>query len=173
MGGGDVTSTGGAGMASAGASGAAGRGEIGGSGGAGNGVVGTCTSPPWMPTMAYHAGDRVSFDGKEYIARFYSMGVNPETNHDPDNGPSTGQPWGPPVSCAPIDAGVDRSQPCATPYSQSNCLAYSPGQTISYGGHNWTCADYNCNNCASVSVCAPGGTSCPWGNVWMDDGFCN
>jgi hypothetical protein len=62
---------------------------------------------------------------------------------------------------------------CATPYAQANCLSYVQGTRVSSGGHNWTCSNGNCANCASFSSCAPGGTGCPWGVVWTDDGACH
>lgn len=61
---------------------------------------------------------------------------------------------------------------CATPYSQSNCLVYQAGNQVSSGGHNWTCTTGNCRNCATHTSCAPGGSGCPWGVVWSDNGTC-
>ena len=34
-------------------------------------------------------------------------------------------------------------------------------------------ANANCENCAGYASCAPGGSGCPWGVVWTDDGACN
>jgi hypothetical protein len=62
---------------------------------------------------------------------------------------------------------------CLTPYSQSKCLTYVSGTKVSAGGHNWTCSNGNCANCASFTSCAPGGTGCPWGTVWTDNGACH
>jgi hypothetical protein len=61
---------------------------------------------------------------------------------------------------------------CATPYAQGNCLSYLGGTQVSSGGHNWTCSNGNCANCAGYASCAPGGTGCPWGTVWTDNGAC-
>ncbi len=61
---------------------------------------------------------------------------------------------------------------CATAYSQSSCQTYSIGTVVSFGGKNWTCVGGNCANCANVAGCAPGGTDCPWGEVWDDTGTC-
>jgi hypothetical protein len=44
---------------------------------------------------------------------------------------------------------------------------------VSTGGHNWTCSNGNCANCAGYTSCAPGGSGCPWGAVWTDNGACN
>jgi hypothetical protein len=65
------------------------------------------------------------------------------------------------------------SSTCATPYSQANCLSYLQGTKVSSGGHNWTCSNGNCANCSGYASCAPGGTGCPWGTVWTDNGACN
>jgi hypothetical protein len=62
---------------------------------------------------------------------------------------------------------------CASAYLQGSCLTYSQGMQVSNGGHNWTCANANCANCAGYAACAPGGSGCPWGVVWADDGACN
>jgi peptidoglycan/xylan/chitin deacetylase (PgdA/CDA1 family) len=64
------------------------------------------------------------------------------------------------------------SSACATAYAQGNCLSYVSGTKVSSNGHNWTCSNGNCANCASTSSCAPGGTGCPWGVVWTDNGAC-
>jgi subtilisin family serine protease len=61
---------------------------------------------------------------------------------------------------------------CATPYAQADCLSYLFGTRVSSSGHNWTCSNGNCANCAGFASCAPGGTGCPWGIVWTDDGPC-
>jgi peptidoglycan/xylan/chitin deacetylase (PgdA/CDA1 family) len=61
---------------------------------------------------------------------------------------------------------------CATAYAQGNCLTYATGTVVSNGGHNWTCSNGNCANCAGYAACAPGGSGCPWGVVWNDSGVC-
>jgi hypothetical protein len=62
---------------------------------------------------------------------------------------------------------------CATAYSQPGCFGYVQGVQVSSNGHNWTCTNGNCANCAGFASCAPGGSACPWGVVWTDDGVCN
>jgi len=61
---------------------------------------------------------------------------------------------------------------CWTAYAQGNCLSYVLNTHVSSGGHNWNCSNGNCANCASDTRCAPGGTGCPWGVVWSDQGTC-
>jgi hypothetical protein len=62
---------------------------------------------------------------------------------------------------------------CAAAYAQSNCPAYYQGITVSSGGHNWLCSNGNCANCGGYASCAPGGSGCPWGVVWTDQGACH
>jgi hypothetical protein len=62
---------------------------------------------------------------------------------------------------------------CAAAYAQSNCVGYTVGVKISRNGHNWTCSNGNCSNCATNANCAPGGAGCPWGVVWTDNGSCS
>jgi hypothetical protein len=61
---------------------------------------------------------------------------------------------------------------CAAAYNQSNCSSYLTGTQVSNLGKNWTCSNGNCANCAVDTRCAPGGTGCPWGTVWTDNGAC-
>jgi hypothetical protein len=61
---------------------------------------------------------------------------------------------------------------CAPAYNVSNCNTYLTGTQVSNTGHNWTCSNGNCANCAVDTRCAPGGTGCPWGVVWTDNGAC-
>ena len=64
---------------------------------------------------------------------------------------------------------------CKPAYAQANCggyTSYTPATQVSQGGHNWTCLNDNCRNCATYASCAPGGSGCPWGTVWTDNGAC-
>jgi hypothetical protein len=63
---------------------------------------------------------------------------------------------------------------CAAGYAQSGCLnGYGQNTVVSNGGHNWVCSNGNCTNCAGYTTCAPGGSGCPWGVVWTDQGACH
>ena len=61
---------------------------------------------------------------------------------------------------------------CLAAYAQANCVGYNLSTHVSFGGHNWSCTNGNCANCATNANCAPRGTGCPWGVVWSDDGAC-
>jgi chitinase len=54
-------------------------------------AAGKGTFEAWSPTTVYHEGDRVSFDGLPFEARYYTKGDQPSTQLPPD--PS--QPWEP------------------------------------------------------------------------------
>jgi hypothetical protein len=63
---------------------------------------------------------------------------------------------------------------CPVAYSPANCMAYVEEQSqVSSGGHNYLCANANCRMCAVDARCAPGGTGCPWGVAWQDNGPCS
>ncbi len=107
---GGSTGTAGSSTGSAGSTGSGGTGGSVGSGGSGGsggstssggsgGGAGMCTAPAWDPMKAYRTGDRVSLNGKEYVANFYTMGDNPETNHESGSGPPSGKPWSAPTTC--------------------------------------------------------------------------
>jgi hypothetical protein len=61
---------------------------------------------------------------------------------------------------------------CGNAYAQDNCINYATGAVVSNDGRNWTCVSSNCRNCATYTGCAPGGTTCPFGVVWTDNGTC-
>ncbi len=60
---------------------------------------------------------------------------------------------------------------CASAFSSSSCGTFKTGQRVSRNGHNFVCANSNCNNCR-VTSCAPGGSGCQLGDVWIDEGAC-
>jgi hypothetical protein len=64
------------------------------------------------------------------------------------------------------------SPSCRPAYLSSDCPSYVVGSQVSRNGHNYTCANTNCENCGSNNSCAPGASGCPWGNVWTDNGSC-
>ena len=67
---------------------------------------------------------------------------------------------------------VASTSTCFTAYAQGNCFGYVLNTQVSSGGHNWTCTNGNCSQCSAYSSCTPGGTGCPWGIVWTDNGVC-
>jgi hypothetical protein len=61
---------------------------------------------------------------------------------------------------------------CAAAYANGACLNLNVGSQVSASGHNYTCNDANCRNCATYPSCVPGASGCPWGAVWTDNGSC-
>jgi hypothetical protein len=80
-------------------------------------------------------------------------------------------------SCCSTNSCTEPTPPsptsCSQPYVQASCLTYVQGTEVSAGGNNWTCANSNCAQCASVPACAPGASGCPWGKVWTNAGACH
>jgi hypothetical protein len=70
-------------------------------------------------------------------------------------------------------SGGASSMACTAAYAKSTCVGYGLGKVVSMGGHNWTCSNGNCANCATFTTCEPGASGCPWGVVWTDSGACN
>jgi hypothetical protein len=95
--GGSGSSTGPGGASGSG--GSAGSGGRGGSGGSGGSGIGMCTAPAWVPTKQYCVGEKVSQNGKEYVAAFCSMGESPDTHHEPNAQSQSGMPWKTPTDC--------------------------------------------------------------------------
>jgi uncharacterized protein YjbI with pentapeptide repeats len=65
------------------------------------------------------------------------------------------------------------SSTCAAAYSKTMCPSLAVNQKVSRNGHNYTCANLNCQQCGGTTACEPGNTGCPWGAVWIDNGTCN
>jgi hypothetical protein len=75
-------------------------------------------------------------------------------------------------SAGASSGGASAGGSCAAAYANAACLNLNVGTQVSSGGHNWTCNDANCRNCATYPACAPGAPACPWGAVWTDNGTC-
>ena len=54
------------------------------------GAAQTTCSSPWSSTTAYTSGMKVSLNGTNYTANFWTQGQSPATNN---GGPGSGQPW--------------------------------------------------------------------------------
>jgi Glycosyl hydrolases family 18 len=73
--------------------------------------------------------------------------------------PTTPPPTSPPPTTAPPTTGPPTSGSCAAAWS--NSTAYTSGNEVSYGGHNWTASQWNYDE-------VPGGAA----GAWTDDGTC-
>ena len=54
------------------------------------GAAQTTCNPPWNSTSVYTGGMKVSLNGINYTANFWTQGQSPATNN---GGPGSGQPW--------------------------------------------------------------------------------
>jgi Ca2+-binding RTX toxin-like protein len=104
----------------------------------------SCTAPAWRANKAYTGGQKVSYQGEEYTAHYWTRRKKP-ANHSGSQ--SSGKPWSKGTSCASSgggDTGVsleDFSKCDATAWKANK--AYTGGQTVSYQGveytaHYWT-----------------------------------
>src|SRR5579883_841817 len=98
-------------------------------------------NPPWNSTTAYHAGDKVSLNGINYTAAFFSQNQSPATN----NGPAgSGQPWmsnGPcgGVSPTPTATPTPTStvKPTVTPTGSATPTGGGGGTTVTCTAPQW------------------------------------
>lgn len=138
---------------------------------------GECAIAPWSPTDVYTGGAKVSFNGNEYTAKWWTLGDQPGTNAvwefsgscgdgggTPEPGPTTSPDPGPTgtpePTVTPTPLPTDQPGDCPAPWSSG--ATYTGGATVSYGGNQykakwWTLGDQ------------PG--SSPWG-PWELVGAC-
>ena len=84
----------------------------------------TTCNPAWNSTTAYTGGMKVSLNGINYTANFWTQGQNPATNN---GGAGSGQPWTSNGSCSGSGGGGGGS--CATPWVSTS--VYTAGMTAS------------------------------------------
>jgi chitinase len=114
---------------------------------------GSCTAPPWSSTTAYTGGQRVSYNGHTWTAKWWTQGDIPGNNSQgvwTDNGPCSGG------SPSPTKTGT-----CTLP-PWSSTTAYNGGAQVSYNGHKWTAKWWTQGD-------IPGNNS---QGVWTDNGPC-
>jgi chitodextrinase len=113
---------------------------------------GSCTSPVWSASKVYLGGDKVSFNGHEYTARWWTQNEQPDTHSGPwqvwiDNGPCGGNPPPPPPTTGnppppPPTTGNPPPPPPPTTGSSSTWEAwhaYKVGDVVTYNGHTYRC----------------------------------
>ena len=111
-----------------------------------SGGGGSCTAPAWSASAVYTGGAVVSFNGRQYTAKWWTQGEQPDTHSRTDdvwrdNGPCSG--GGPSPSMSPT--GSPTTSPSASPTGagqhpswQAN-HAYAAGDLVSYAGHDYRC----------------------------------
>src|SRR4029450_13476684 len=91
----------------------------------------TCNSP-WNSTTAYTAGMKVSFNGINYTANFWTQNQRPDTNN---GGSGSGQPWTSNGACSGSGGGGGGGGSCATPWVSTQ--VYTGGMQASVSGINY------------------------------------
>jgi chitodextrinase len=117
----------------------------------------TCASP-WNSTAAYTAGMRVSFNGTNYTANFWTQGQSPNTNN---GGSGSGQPWTSNGSCNGSGGGGGGGS-CATPWNPTT--AYTAGMTASVNGINYNANFWTQGQSPATNNGGPGSGQ-PWSTV--------
>jgi chitinase len=113
-----------------------------------------CTAPAWNAATAYTGGQQVSYGGHTWTAKWWTQGDIPGNNSQAvwaDNGACGGgpTPTGGTGTCAGLSA-------------WSAAVAYTGGQSVSYGAHKWTAKWWTQGD-------IPGNNSQA---VWADNGAC-
>jgi len=121
----------------------------------------TCASP-WNSTTAYTAGTRVSFNGINYTANFWTQGQSPNTNN---GGSGSGQPWTSNGSCSGSGGGGGGGS-CSTPWNATT--AYTAGMTASVNGVNYNANFWTQGQNPATNNGGPGS-----GQPWSTIGTCS
>jgi chitodextrinase len=96
------------------------------------GAAQTACNPTWNSTSVYTAGMKVSLNGINYTANFWTQGQNPSTNN---GGPGSGQPWTSNGSCSGSGGGGGGGGSCAPTWNSTT--VYTGGMTASLNGVNY------------------------------------
>src|ERR671913_2375271 len=94
------------------------------------GAAQTTCNPTWVSTTAYTGGMKVSLNGINYTANFWTQGQTPATNN---GGAGSGQPWTSNGPCSGSGGGGGGGS-CASTWIASN--VYTAGMTASVSGVN-------------------------------------
>ena len=117
----------------------------------------TCNSP-WVSTTAYTAGMKVSLNGINYTANFWTQGQSPATNN---GGPGSGQPWTSNGACSGSGGGGGGGS-CASTWNATN--VYTGGMTASVNGVNYQANFWTQGQNPSTNN-GGAGSGQPWTNI--------
>ena len=117
----------------------------------------TCNSP-WVSTTAYTSGMKVSLNGTNYTANFWTQGQSPATNN---GGPGSGQPWTSNGACSGSGGGGGGGS-CASIWNATN--VYTGGMTASVNGVNYQANFWTQGQNPSTNNGGPG-SGAPWTNI--------
>jgi chitinase len=122
------------------------------------GAAQTTCNPTWVSTTAYTGGMKVSLNGINYTANFWTQGQNPATNN---GGPGSGQPWTSNGSCSGSGGGGGGGS-CASPWISTN--VYTAGMTASVSGVNYQANFWTQGQNPTTNNGGPG-SGAPWTNI--------
>ncbi len=84
-------------------------------------MITACTSPTWISDKIYTKGDKVSYQGTEYEAFYWTQNQNPDSNNSQ---------WGPWVIIGPCDGGTNTA-PSVSIISPQSGTTFTVGDNIS------------------------------------------
>ncbi|HZI46584.1 MAG TPA: carbohydrate-binding protein, partial [Pyrinomonadaceae bacterium] len=122
------------------------------------GAAQTTCNPTWVSTTAYTAGMKVSLNGINYTANFWTQGQNPSTNN---GGPGSGQPWTSNGSCSGSGGGGGGGS-CAQTWNATS--VYTGGMTASLNGVNYQANFWTQGQNPSTNNGGPG-SGAPWTTI--------
>lgn len=120
------------------------------------GAAQTTCNPTWVSTTVYTAGMKVSLNGINYTANFWTQGQSPATNN---GGPGSGQPWTSNGSCSGSGGGGGGGGSCAPTWNSTS--VYTGGMTASLNGVNYQANFWTQGQNPSTNNGGPG-SGAPW-----------
>ena len=122
------------------------------------GAAQTTCNPTWVSTTVYTGGMKVSLNGINYTANFWTQGQSPATNN---GGAGSGQPWTSNGPCSGSGGGGGGGS-CASPWIASN--VYTAGMTASVSGVNYQANFWTQGQNPSTNN-GGAGSGAPWTNI--------
>src|SRR5829696_6026161 len=122
------------------------------------GAAQTTCNPVWNSTTAYTAGMKVSLNGINYTANFWTQGQSPATNN---GGSGSGQPWTSNGPCSGSSGGGGGGS-CATTWNATN--VYTAGMTASVNGVNYQANFWTQGQNPATNNGGPG-SGAPWTSI--------
>jgi chitinase len=122
------------------------------------GAAQTTCNTPWVSTTVYTGGMKVSQNGINYTANFWTQGQSPATNN---GGPGSGQPWTSNGSCSGSSGGGGGGS-CAPTWVSTT--VYNAGNTASVNGVNYQANFWTQGQNPATNNGGPG-SGAPWTNI--------
>ncbi len=122
------------------------------------GVAQTTCASPWNSTSVYTSGMKVSLNGINYTANFWTQGQSPATNN---GGPGSGQPWTSNGPCSGSGGGGGGGS-CAATWNATT--VYNAGNTASVNGVNYQANFWTQGQNPATNNGGPG-SGAPWTSI--------